>query len=146
MSVARHRALGAQTNEVPFELRRPSGTRGRGAARDAAMQPGDVAVFREQNVTALVAPVNAGSGTGKELPVVSRPMTNASDDVALGRATEALDARGPTWLALELFERDDFCRWEDVAELAQTRLVRADLQVHAVERAFVLDVEWPSVC
>ena len=63
-------------------------------------------------------------------------------DVAFRRATEALDAIGRFGLPAELLETDNFLSDpENVPEFQMLRLVRLELQVDAVERAFVLDDE-----
>src|SRR5258708_7304348 len=63
-------------------------------------------------------------------------------DVTLGRAAKALDTVGRLALPLQLFEANDLLPdAEDVAELEQTGLVRANLEVDAVQRAFVFDEE-----
>ena len=82
--------------KVPFELPRSVRyTRPSGAARDPAVQTGDVAVFREQDVAALATAVHAALRNRERVAGrVAADDERDAPDVALGGAAEALDAVG----------------------------------------------------
>src|SRR5690349_10611086 len=78
-------------------------------ARDATMEPGDVAVFGEEDVAALAPEVDAGLRyrervAGRVAPDDQRD----APDVAAGGAAQPFDAVGARALTDERLEADDF--------------------------------------
>src|SRR5690606_3544329 len=112
-----------------------------GALGDPAMEARDVSVVGEQNVSPLATAVHAS--LRHRVGVARRVATDHErepTDVSLARAAEALDAIRRFALTAELLEPDDLLTdAEGVPELEHVRLVRLQLEVHAVQRALVLD-------
>src|SRR6187551_3545866 len=105
------------------------------AHAQAAVQTGDIAVFRKQHVPALASEVQAGLRNRKciagRVPTDDEPQAG---HVAVGWAAEALHSISGWLRCFDLLQSEDLLpNAKDVAETQRPRGIGADLEIHAVE-------------